>query len=169
MVIATWSNSLAGISYLMMFGQLSSRESLSDLIVAFEAHRIKQYHLGLGRNPIAKSTLAYANQNRDYRTSEDYALYIMKEAYEKRAIKILEIPGKKYAFDSTTISLCLTIFPRTRFRSKKKKWRFMSYMNWSIGSSLLYCNHCIKVLCSDGGNPLWTKSLLNIRHGLWLF
>ena len=105
----------------MMFGQLSSRESLSDLIVAFEAHRIKQYHLGLGRNPIAKSTLAYANQNRDYRTSEDYVLYIMKEAYEKRAIKILEIPGKKYAFDSTTISLCLTIFPRTRFRSKKEE------------------------------------------------
>ena len=50
----------------MMFGQLSNRESLRDLIVSFEAHRVKQYHLGLGRNPIAKATLAYANQNRGY-------------------------------------------------------------------------------------------------------
>lgn len=62
----------------MIFGQQSNRESLRDLIVAFEAHRAKQYHLGLGRNPIAKSTLAYANQNRDYRIFEDFAFYIMK-------------------------------------------------------------------------------------------
>ena len=57
-----WNQLLA-----MMFGQLSNRESIRDLIVAFEAHRAKQYLLGLGRNPIAKDTLAYANQNRDYR------------------------------------------------------------------------------------------------------
>lgn len=66
-----WNQLLA-----MMFGQLSNRESLRDLIVAFEAHRAKQYHLGLGRNPIAKTTLAYANQNRDYRIFEDVAFYI---------------------------------------------------------------------------------------------
>ena len=64
----------------MMFGQLSNRESLRDLIVAFEAHRAKQYHLGLGREPIAKTTLATANQNRDYRIFEDFAFYMMKEA-----------------------------------------------------------------------------------------
>ena len=57
----------------MMFGQLSNRESLRDLIVAFEAHRAKQYHLGLGREPIAKTTLATANQNRDYRIFEEPA------------------------------------------------------------------------------------------------
>ena len=83
----------------MMFGQLSNRESLRDLIVAFEAHRTKQYHLGLGRNPIAKATLAYANQNCDYRIFEDFTFYIMKEACERRATNILEIPGNKYAFD----------------------------------------------------------------------
>ena len=55
-----WNQLLA-----MMFGQLSNRESLRDLIVAFEAHRAKQYHLGLGRKPIAKTTFASANQNRD--------------------------------------------------------------------------------------------------------
>ena len=101
-----WNQLLA-----MMFGQLSNRESLRDLIVAFEAHRAKKYHLGLGREPIAKTTLASANQNRDYRIIEDFAFYMMKEACEKRTTNILDIPGKKYAFDSTTIPLCLATFP----------------------------------------------------------
>ena len=70
-----WNQLLA-----MMFGQLSNRESLRDLIVALEAHRAKQYHLGLGRNTIVKATLAYANQTRDYRIFEDFAFYMMKEA-----------------------------------------------------------------------------------------
>ena len=68
----------------MMFGQLSNRESLRDLIVALQAHQRKRYHLGLGREPIAKTTLATANQNRDYRIFEDFAFYMMKEASEKR-------------------------------------------------------------------------------------
>ena len=109
-----WNQLLA-----MMFGQLSNRESLRDLIVALEAHRAKQYHLGLGRNTIVKATLAYANQTRDYRIFEDFAFYMMKEACEKRETNILNIPGKKYAFDSTTIPLCLATFPWAKFRSKK--------------------------------------------------
>ena len=109
-----WNQLLA-----MMFGQLSNRESLRDLIVAFEAHRSKQYHLGLGREPIAKTTLASANQNRDCRIFEDFAFYMMKEACEKRTTNILNIPGRKYAFDSTTIPLCLSTFPWAKFRSKK--------------------------------------------------
>ena len=95
-----WNQLLA-----MMFGQLSNRESLKDLIVAFEAHRAKKYHLGLGKESIAKTTLASANQNRDYRIFEDFAFYMTKEACEKRTTNILDIPGRKYAFDSTTI-LC---------------------------------------------------------------
>ncbi|SEA10242.1 protein of unknown function [Segatella bryantii] len=78
----------------MMFDQLSNRESLRDLIVAFEAHRAKQYHLELGREPIAKTTLASANQNRDYRIFEDFAFYMMMEACEKRTTNILNIPEK---------------------------------------------------------------------------
>lgn len=109
-----WNQLLA-----MMFGQLSNRESLRDLIVALEAHRAKQYHLGLGRNTIVKATLAYANQTRDYRIFEDFAFYMMKEACKKRETNILNIPGKKYAFDSTTIPLCLATFPWAKFRSKK--------------------------------------------------
>ena len=109
-----WNQLLA-----MMFGQLSNRESLRDLIIAFEAHRAKCYHLGLGREPLAKTTLASANQNRDYRIFEDFVFFIMKEASDKRATHILDIEGKKYAFDSTTIPLCLATFPWAKFRSKK--------------------------------------------------
>ena len=109
-----WNQLLA-----MMFGQLSNRESLRDLIVALEAHQGKHYHLGLGREPIAKTTLATANQNRDYRIFEDFAFYMMKEACEKRTLKILDIPVKKYAFDSTTIPLFLATFPWAKFRRKK--------------------------------------------------
>ena len=72
-----------------MFGQLSNRESLRDLVVAIEAHRAKQYHLGLGREPIAKTTLATANQNRDYKIFENFAFYTIKEAREKRVANVL--------------------------------------------------------------------------------
>lgn len=67
-----WNQLLA-----LMFGQLSNRESLRDLIVALEAHRSKCYHLGLGSKPIAKTTFATANQNRDYRIFEEFAFYMM--------------------------------------------------------------------------------------------
>ena len=109
-----WDQQLA-----MMFGQLSNRESLRDLIVVLEAHQGKRYHLRLGRQPIAKTTLATANQNRDYRIFEDFAFYMMKEACDKRITNILDILGKKYAFDSTTIPLCLATFPWAKFRRKK--------------------------------------------------
>ena len=103
----------------MMFGQLSNRESLRDLIVAFEAHRAKQYHLGLGRNPIAKTTFASANQNRDYRIFEDFAFYMMEQARKKRVTDIFKLKGNVYAFDSTTIPLCLSVFWWAKFRKKK--------------------------------------------------
>ena len=90
-----WNQLLA-----MMFGQLSNRESLRDLIVAFEAHRAKQYHLGLGRKPIAKTTFASANQNRDYRIFEDFAFYIMEQARKKRVTDVFKLKGNVYAFDS---------------------------------------------------------------------
>lgn len=105
-----WNQMLA-----MLFGQLNNRESLRDLIVAFEAHRVKQYHLGLGREPIAKTT----NQNHDYIIFEDFAFHMMKEACEKQQPTSLTFPEKKYAFDSTTIPLCLATFPWAKFRSKK--------------------------------------------------
>ena len=109
-----WNQLLA-----MMFGQLSNRENLRDLIVAFETHRAKQYHLGLGRKPIAKTILASAYHNRDYRIFEDFAFYMMEQARKKRVTDIFKLKGNVYAFDSTTIPLCLSVFWWAKFRKKK--------------------------------------------------
>lgn len=103
----------------LMFGQLSNRESLRDVVVALEAHQSKRYHLGMGREPIAKTTFATASQNRDYRIFEEFAFFMMEEARSKRAVDIFKLKGHVYAFDSTTIPLCLSVFFWAKFRKKK--------------------------------------------------
>ena len=112
--LTCWNQLLA-----LMFGQLGNRESLRDVIVALEAHRSKCFHLGLGRKPIAKTTLATADQNRDYRIFEEFAFYMMAQAREKRSADIFKLRGQVYAFDSTTIPLCLPVFWWAKFRKKK--------------------------------------------------
>lgn len=109
-----WNQLLA-----LMFGQLSNRESLRDVVVALEAHHTKCYHLGIGRNPIAKTTFASVNQNRDYRIFENFAFFMMEQARKKQATDIFKLKGHVYAFDSTTIPLCLSIFWWAKFRKKK--------------------------------------------------
>ena len=81
--LTCWNQLLA-----LMFGQLSNRESLRDLIVALEAHQSKCFHLGLRRKPIAKTTLATASQNRDYRIFEVFDFYMMLQAREKQGCLI---------------------------------------------------------------------------------
>ncbi|MFR9547268.1 MAG: IS4 family transposase [Rikenellaceae bacterium] len=102
----------------MMFGQLANRVSLRDVVLSLTAHKEKCYHLGVGHR-ITKSNIAKANTNRDYRIFEDYAYYLVAEAQRKRAIDIFRLGGKVYAFDSTTIDLCLSVFWWAKFRSAK--------------------------------------------------
>lgn len=102
----------------LMFGQLSNRESLRDLIVALEAHQGKTYHLGLGKH-VTRSNLAKANTNRDYRIFETFAYYVVEQAQTKRKTNIFSLSGKVYAFDSTTIDLCLAVFWWAKFRKQK--------------------------------------------------
>ena len=101
-----------------MFGQLSNRESLRDLIIALGAHRSKCYHLGMGKN-VSKSSLARTNQDRDYRIFEEFAYSLVNEAQKKRKTDIFKLGGNVYAFDSTTIDLCLAVFWWAKFRKKK--------------------------------------------------
>ena len=102
----------------MMFGQLSNRESLRDLVLATQAHANKAFHLGFGKYA-SKSTLADANTKRDYRIFEEFAYRVMSEAQKCRALEIFKLGGKVYAFDSTTIDLCLSVFEWALFRKKK--------------------------------------------------
>lgn len=96
---------------LMIFGQLSNRQSLRDLITVVNAHKSKAYHLGFGK-AVSLSTLARANANRDYRVFEEFATYIIGYARRIRANIEFEVKtqGNIYAFDSSTISLCLSVF-----------------------------------------------------------
>ena len=102
----------------MMFGQLSNRESHRDLVLATQAHANKAFHLGFGKYA-SKRTLADANTKRDYRIFEEFAYRVMAEAQKCRAVEIFKLGGKVYAFDSTTIDLCLSVFEWALFRKKK--------------------------------------------------
>ena len=102
----------------LMFGQLSNRESLRDLIVALEAHHEKCYRLGLGKQA-TRSNLAKANENRDFRIFEDFAYRMIDEARRRRVTDIFKLDGNVYAFDSTTIDLCLSVFEWAKFRTTK--------------------------------------------------
>ena len=102
----------------MMFGQLSNRESLRDLIISIDAHNTKSYHLGFGKN-VSKTSLARANQTRDYHIFEEYAYFLVEKAQKRHQNDIFKLDGKVYAFDSTTISLCLDVFWWAKFRKDK--------------------------------------------------
>ena len=102
----------------LMFGQLSNRESLRDLVLATQAHASKAYHLGFGKQ-VAKNSLADANTKRNYRIFEEFAYKVIAEAQGCRIVDIYKLNGSVYAFDSTTVDLCLSTFEWALFRKRK--------------------------------------------------
>ena len=104
----------------MVFGQLSNRESLRDVVLATQAHASKAFHLGFGKYA-TRSNLSKANANRDYRIFEEFAYRVVDEARRCRAEDFFKLGGKVYAFDSTTIELCLETFKWAIFRKNQRK------------------------------------------------
>ena len=104
----------------MAFAQLTYRESLRDIEVCLRAQRGKLYHSGL-TGPIKRSTLADANETRDWRIYADFAQSLIQTARPLYADTELEIDldATSYALDSTTIDLCLSLFPWAQFRRAK--------------------------------------------------
>ena len=102
----------------MIFGQLTNRNSLRDLIVVIEAHSQKTYHLGFGKT-VTRSNLAKVNETRNSKIFEEYAYHLIDLARQKLVNDTFEIKGKVYAFDSTTIDLCLSVFWWAKFRKTK--------------------------------------------------
>jgi transposase len=102
----------------MIFGQLSYRESLRDLIIVIEAHQSKVYHLGFGKN-VSRSNLSKANENRNFKIFEEFASHLISLAQSKNSNEKFEIKGNIYAFDSSTIDLCLSVFCWAHFRKTK--------------------------------------------------
>jgi hypothetical protein len=105
----------------MMYGQLSNRDSLSDLVLTVNAHSAKAYHLGFGKG-VSRANLGKSNANRDCKIYQDFAYHLIAEA---RKICISEdktqfsFSNSVYAFDSTTIDLCLNVFCWATFRRAK--------------------------------------------------
>ncbi len=104
----------------MAFAQLTYRESLRDIECCLRAHPSKLYHMGL-RGHVSRSTLAHANENRDWRIWADFAQTLIRTARELYANDSfgVELDQTAYAFDSTTSDLCLSLFPWARFRKTK--------------------------------------------------
>lgn len=104
----------------MIFGQLTARDSMRDLMLSLEAHKNKYYHLGFGAT-VSRANPGKANQNRDYRIYEEFAYTLIAEArnsYNKNDFEV-KVNGNVYAFDSSTIDLCLNIFWWAEFRKHK--------------------------------------------------
>ena len=104
----------------MAFAQLTYRESLRDIECCLRAMREKLYHIGI-RGKVSRNTLAKANENRDWRIYSDFAQVLIHEA---RRLYVdedfgLELKETVYALDSSTIDLCLSVFPWARFRKTK--------------------------------------------------
>ena len=104
----------------LFFAQLTYRESLRDITTCLLGMQNKLYHMGI-RGTIARSTLADANENRDWRIYQDFAhilIHHARELYSKDSFGVT-LENTVYALDSTTIDLCLALFPWAKFRTHK--------------------------------------------------
>ncbi|MCK5368382.1 MAG: IS4 family transposase [Cyclobacteriaceae bacterium] len=105
----------------MMFGQLTYRESIRDIINCLEAHKDKVYHLGITQL-MSHSTLTRANESRDWRIWSDFASYligVVRPLYLEDKNFTLDLDNTVYALDASTIDLCLSVFKWAKFRKKK--------------------------------------------------
>jgi len=104
----------------MAFAQLTYRESLRDIQACLRGTRYKLYHMGI-RGNVSRNTLANANKIRDWRIYSDFAQVLIRKArrlYAKESFGV-ELDQTVYALDSTTIDLCLSLFPWALFRKRK--------------------------------------------------
>jgi hypothetical protein len=114
----------------LAFAQLTYRESLRDIATCLNSHHEKLYHIGF-RGRISKSTLADANEVRDYRIYQDFAYHLISIArnlYKNEELAV-DIDYALYAFDSTTIDLCLSLFPWAHFRKTKAAIKMHTFLD----------------------------------------
>lgn len=114
----------------MAFAQLTFRESLRDIETCLLAHAAKLYHVGI-RGRVARSTLSDANAARDWRIYRDFALALIAQARKLYANEPfgVELSNTVYALDTTTIDLCLALFPWARFKKTKAAVRLHTLLD----------------------------------------
>jgi hypothetical protein len=114
----------------MAFAQLTYRESLRDIEVCLKAIGARRYHMGLRCN-VSRNNLSHANETRDWRIYADFAQILISQAKALYANDpfALELVSTVYALDSTTIDLCMNLFPWARFRTTKSAIKLHTLMN----------------------------------------
>jgi hypothetical protein len=136
----------------MVFGQLTARHSMRNLMLCLEAHRPKYYHLSFGIT-VWRRNLGVANEKRSYRIFEEFAYALMGEARKScyRDDFEIDLKGSVYALDSTTIDLCLSVFWWAEFRRARGgiKMHTLYDVKTSVPNFLLISNaslHDVNVL-----------------------
>jgi hypothetical protein len=136
----------------MIFGQLTNRDSMRDLMLSLEAHQNKYYHLGFGSS-ISRRNLGTANENRNCQIFEEFAYVLIAQARSScyKSDFELKVDGNVYALDSTTIDLCLSVFWWAEFRKTKGgvKMHTLFDVKTSIPSFIHVTNaklHDVKIL-----------------------
>ena len=154
----------------MAFAQLTYRESLRDIEACLSAQTAKLYYMGF-REPVHRSTLADANEARDWRIYAEFAQRLIAQARRLYAGDSLgvDLSGTVYALDSTTIDLCLSVFPWAHFRSTKaavKCTRCSTCAAISRASSMYPTASCTMFMRSTCCSPRlvpstsWTAAML---------
>jgi hypothetical protein len=140
----------------MTFAQMTWREGLRDIATCLNAKPEALYHLGF-REPVAKSTLADANEQRDWRLWEDLAKGLMRKARALYATEDLglELESTAYALDSSTIDLSLTLFPWADFRRAKAGIKMHTQVD--LRGPIPTCIH---ISAARGHDVLWLDQLL---------
>ncbi|WP_020564053.1 IS4 family transposase [Methylosarcina fibrata] len=144
----------------MAFAQLTYRESLRDIEASLSAQAHKLYHLGF-REPVRRSTLADANETRDWRIYAEFAQRLIAHARTLYAQEDLglELTNTVYALDSTTIDLCLSVFPWALFRSTKSAVKMHTLLDLRgnipsfihISDGKLHDVHALDLLLPEAG------------------
>ena len=144
----------------MAFAQLTYRESLRDIEVCLSARASKLYHMGF-REPVRRSALADANETRDWRIYAEFAHHLIAQARKVYANESLgmELANTVYALDSTTIDLCLSLFPWAHFRSTKAAVKMHTLLDLRgnipsfvhISNGKLHDVHALDLLIPEAG------------------
>ena len=114
----------------LAYAQLTYRESLRDIETCLNSHHEKLYHVGF-RDQISRSTMADAGEKRDYRIYQDFAYHLIsiaRKLYQNEELAI-DLDYSLYAFDSTTIDLCLSLFPWAHFRKTKAAIKMHTFLD----------------------------------------
>ena len=146
----------------MAFAQLTYRESLRDIEACLYSMKNKLYHMGIRSPRVSRPTIARANENRDWRIYADFAqvlIHIAKDLYVMENFG-LELDQTVYALDSTTIDLCLSLFPWARFRKTKAGIKLHTLLNLrgsiptfiKITEALLHDVNILDILVVESGS-----------------